>query len=59
MLLLALALDAEHRLRSVVAVRDLDADPFAFAVGPGAADFTAVLADEDLDVLRQAVACAA
>jgi hypothetical protein len=51
-LLLALALDAEHRLGSVVAVRDLDADPFSFAIGSGAADFTAVLADEDLDVLR-------
>jgi hypothetical protein len=51
-LLLALALDAEHRFGAVVAVRDLNADPFAFAVGPGAADFTAVLTDEDLDVLR-------
>jgi hypothetical protein len=51
-LLLALALDAQHRLGAVVAVRDLDADPFALAVGPGAADLAAVLADEDLDVLR-------
>jgi hypothetical protein len=51
-LLLALALNAEHRFGTIVAVRDLNADPFAFAVGSGAADFTAVLADEDLDVLR-------
>ena len=51
-LLLTLAFDAEHGLGSVVAMGDLDADPFAFAVRPGAADFTAVLADEDLDVLR-------
>lgn len=51
-LLHALALDAEHGLGAIVAVRDLNADPFALAIGPGAADFTAVLADEDLDVLR-------
>jgi hypothetical protein len=43
--LLAFPLDAEHGFGPVVAVRDLDADPFAFAVGSGAADFAAVLAD--------------
>jgi hypothetical protein len=48
----ALSLDAEQRFCSAVYVRDLDADPFAFAIGSGATDFAAVLADEDLDVLR-------
>lgn len=37
-------------------MRDLNADPFAFAVGFGAADFATVIDDVDSDVLRKAVA---
>jgi hypothetical protein len=43
--LLTLPFNAEHGFGSVVAVGDLDADPFAFAVGSGAADFAFVSAD--------------
>jgi hypothetical protein len=43
--LLALPFDSEHGFRSVVAVWDFDADPFAFAVGSGAADFAFMAAD--------------
>jgi hypothetical protein len=49
---LLFALYAQHGSGSVVAVGDLNADPFAFAVGPGAADLATVLTNENLDVLR-------